>query len=548
MTQKIDRKETAGSPFHSGEIAMQEKMDVRGVESFGRRVIRPMMPDQHREFFQAQPFMVAAARDADGRAWATILEGDVGFVTSPTDTSLHIASQTVPGDALEGALTEGADIGLIGIELATRRRNRVNGRVKSYDADGLQFAVDQSFGNCPQHISARNYTILDKATPQPVIRRTELSAAQQDWIKGADTFFIASGFRGEGEHEAFGMDVSHRGGVPGFVEIVSDTQLRFPDYPGNNYYNTLGNILHDARIGMLFLDFASGSMLQLSGKATLDERESELAKFPGALRLLALEIEQVVELPNALRLRWDAEGESIREVFVVDKRQESADSTTFVLEARDSGALPKFRAGQYLPIEISLRGVPQPLRRTYSLTNVPGKDQYQITIKREPEGFVSRVLTDYLEVGGGISAYKPAGDFALPDADTPVLLISAGIGITPMVSLVQAALQENPDRKVWFLHGARDINHHPFVFGIEQLRQHFPALEIITSYSRPHEQNTAIEGAREGRLTPDLLPELEIGENVEAFICGPGSFAADWQDALINSGIAPSKVQVESFG
>ncbi|MQQ08352.1 ferredoxin [Epibacterium sp. SM1979] len=535
------------SPFHAGEISMQEQLGVRRIEAVGRRAIRPFMPDQHRNFFMNQPFMVAAARDSDGRPWATILEGDVGFVTSSDDKSLTLNTQTVAGDALSGALNPGDDLGLIGIELATRRRNRVNGQITAATDGGLQFAVRQSFGNCPQHIHARTYHLLDQATPGPVSRSTALTADQQRWITGADTFFIATGFRGAGTHAGYGMDASHRGGAPGFVEVVSPHQLRFPDYPGNNYYNTLGNILNDKRAGLLFLDFASGSLLQISGRAAVDATPSELEHFPGARRLVTVDIEQIVELPSALRLRWQADGDAIRELRLVEKRPESADVKSFVFEARDRGVVPEFRAGQYLPVEVSLPGVPEKLRRSYSLTNLPGENLYRITVKRDPRGIVSRYLHDFLEVGDFLSAFRPAGDFALPGPDTPIMLISAGIGITPMISLLQAALKDNPSRKISFLHGARDALHHPFAHELNRLERRFPALSTVTCYSRP-DPSIADPAAKVGRLTPQLLSTLALDPDTTVFVCGPDGFTMDWVDGLTKFGVPSAQIQTESFG
>ncbi|MDN3719805.1 flavin-nucleotide-binding protein [Roseibium salinum] len=243
------------SPFHEGERIVQERLGVRKVEEWARKAIRSFMPDQHREFFEAQPFLIMAARDAEGRPWATLVEGDDGFVRSPDPTSLEIRSRPVHGDALEGAFQPGADLAILGIELATRRRNRANGRIGRADGETIDFKLDQSFGNCPQYIRARDiWRSPDEPAPR-VVRGTRLSASQKRWIGTANTFFIGTGYRGEGDNPAFGLDVSHRGGERGFVEVPSDSRIRFPDYAGNDYYNTLGNILKDARTGLLFLDF-----------------------------------------------------------------------------------------------------------------------------------------------------------------------------------------------------------------------------------------------------------------------------------------------------
>ncbi|MBN9671233.1 pyridoxamine 5'-phosphate oxidase family protein [Roseibium aggregatum] len=300
---------TGPSPFHRGERRIQERLGARDVESWAGRAIRGFMPDQHREFFSALPFVVVSARDRAGRPWATLLEGDEGFVTSPEATRLRIAARPVSGDALEEGFALGADLGVLGIEPATRRRNRVNGRVLPAADGALTLAVDQSFGNCPQHIRERRHTRVETPLSPSSRRGKDLNEAQMSWIAAADTFFIASGYRdaessGE-EDRTFGMDVSHRGGEPGFVEVVTPREIRFPDFAGNRFYNTLGNILLDPRAGLLFIDFSAGRLLQLTGRARIDFGLDEDSGEAMASRTVTFAIEEIVEVSDGSRLRWE---------------------------------------------------------------------------------------------------------------------------------------------------------------------------------------------------------------------------------------------------
>ena len=226
---------TEESPFHAGEREVQTRLGVRGIEDWARKVVRPYLPAEHRDFHTALPFLVVAARDDKDRPWATLLTGPDGFVTSPDSGSLVIDAKPGPGDALNGRLGAGADIGILGIELATRRRNRVNGRIQTNGSGALVFAVDQAFGNCPQYIREREWRRVDGVPPGKPQIGNHLSAPQKKAISSADTFFIASGHRGDGEATSFGMDASHRGGEPGFVSVESDTRLVFPDFAGNNH-------------------------------------------------------------------------------------------------------------------------------------------------------------------------------------------------------------------------------------------------------------------------------------------------------------------------
>ena len=130
----MSRPTTNESPFHSGEHEVQERLGVQDIEQWAREVVRNYLPEQHRTFHTALPFLIVAARDPQGRPWATLLTGPEGFITSPAAQSLNINAKPVGGDALENAFVPGADIGILGIEFATRRRNRVNGRISKVDS------------------------------------------------------------------------------------------------------------------------------------------------------------------------------------------------------------------------------------------------------------------------------------------------------------------------------------------------------------------------------------------------------------------------------
>lgn len=546
---KTQSQDTA-SPFHAGERAVQSRLGVAGIEHWARQVIRPYLPEQHRAFHTAQPFLVAAARDAEGRPWATVLSGPEGFVTSPDPRGLTIDARPPAGDALEAALTPGADIGLLGIELATRRRNRVNGRIADGPANGsnlLVFKVGQSFGNCPQYITPRRWRRVEDHQPGDARATASLSSAQADWITGADTFFIASGHRGDGEAESFGMDASHRGGEPGFVTVISATRVVFPDYAGNNHYNTIGNLVVDPRIGLLFVDFSSGNLLQLSGRARIDWASDAVGRVPGAHRLITMDIEAVVELPGALSLRWETEAAPARSLRVVEKRRESADVTSFLFEARDGGDLPRFEAGQHLPIELPDPETGAVIRRTYSLSGPATAPRYRISVKREPGGLASTYLHDRINVGDVINAGRPAGDFVLPKGDGPVVLISAGVGITPMVSMLHALAQAEPSRDTIFLHGAADLEHLALADEVTRLAGAADHVRVHTAFSRPGAVPSG-SNFHVGRIDGALLDHLDIDPRAEVMICGPVDFMAAIQAALISRGIAPERLHTESFG
>lgn len=238
------------TPFHRGELEAQRLAGVVGAGGG----IRAFMPDQHRTFFEALPFMLAATVDGEGALRASVLHGEPGFVRSPDPQTLEI-------DGAAG-FAAGQPIGLLGLDFGNRRRNRANGVVRANEAGKLVVDVRESFGNCPKHITLRD---VQPAPPQaPASARFDgLSSGAAALVARADTFFIATS---GGEH---GVDISHRGGPRGFVTIDGDT-LRVPDYTGNRYFNTFGNLLLDPRAALLFIDFASGDVLELQGTVEID--------------------------------------------------------------------------------------------------------------------------------------------------------------------------------------------------------------------------------------------------------------------------------------
>lgn len=291
------------SPFHPGEQALQARVGRRETsERAGRLMIRDFMADEHRAFFASLPLVFTGSLDDAGRPWASVLCGAPGFMSSPHAALLRVAATPAPGDPLARTLGVGAPVGLLGLEFQTRRRNRLNGVIERIDGAGFDVRVRQSFGNCPKYIQARTPVSVERVAPgRPQAESALLSARAAALVSGADTFFIASGA------PAQGVDVSHRGGKPGFVRVsVHDnrTVLTAPDFRGNALFNTFGNLLLEPRAGLLFLDFSSGDALLLTGKAAVLWEGPELAAFAGAERLLRFEVAEGLWLAGACPLRW----------------------------------------------------------------------------------------------------------------------------------------------------------------------------------------------------------------------------------------------------
>jgi predicted pyridoxine 5'-phosphate oxidase superfamily flavin-nucleotide-binding protein len=296
--------------FHEGEQAVQREAGVfERLAQLGPRVIRDHMPDQHREFFPLLPFVLLGSVDAQGQPWASVLAGEPGFVHSPDPQRLRVEALPGAGDPLHAALRPGAKLGLLGLQPHTRRRNRMNGTVVQLDARGFELAVDQSFGNCPKYIQPREPVFAPQGAggALPARDMARLDETARGLVGQTDTFFIAtahprSGEDGDPNH---GVDVSHRGGAPGFVSVAADgASLTVPDYVGNFFFNTLGNLQLQPRCGLVFIDYEGGALLQVSARGRVVTDAAEVARFAGAQRLLVLEVTGARWSPAALPLRW----------------------------------------------------------------------------------------------------------------------------------------------------------------------------------------------------------------------------------------------------
>ena len=305
----------AKSPFHPGEKEIQSRLGLEEkMEDLGRRMIRDHMPEAHQAFFSGLPLLIVGTIDPVGRPWASALAGEPGFVRAAGSRALDVTARPIYGDPLGESLVDGTDLGALGLEFQSRRRNRVNGKVSRRNPDGFQIQVAQSFGNCPKYIQARQPVpgggVESIGEKRPVHRAEALTKDQAAIVARADTLFIASQFSEDAADWSHGVDVSHRGGKPGFVLVAHETLLLLPDYSGNCMFNTLGNIAVNPKCGLLFIDFDSGDTLQLMGEAEILWEPAHTGRFPGAKRVLAFSVEEALQIERALPFTWEFQGYS----------------------------------------------------------------------------------------------------------------------------------------------------------------------------------------------------------------------------------------------
>jgi len=283
-------------PFHAGELVAQARA---GVGAPGATGIRPFMPDQHRAFFELLPDLFIATVDEAGWPVATVLTGQRGFVSSPEPNTLIVKAKPRPGEPGAELFRPGQPFGALGLDFATRRRNRANGLIEVVSKEGMRLNVRQSFGNCPQYIQTR----IVEAAPASIAPAENVAPDAPEvlaQIAAADTFFVATAAGGSNG----GVDISHRGGLPGFVK-AKDGVLTVPDFRGNRFFNTLGNLVEDPRAALLFVDFETGDLLHLRGRVEIDWEPPAGEAFPeGVQRQWRFTAEKVWRRPGALPLRW----------------------------------------------------------------------------------------------------------------------------------------------------------------------------------------------------------------------------------------------------
>jgi uncharacterized protein len=275
--------------FHSGEVDVQARLGVRGEAERVGRIIGSEIPLAVWPFLREQRTAIVGSVDDEGRPWASLLTGPSGFVEAADSDLLRIAAAPVPGDPLAANLRARPELGVLLIDLAARRRMRLNGR-SFVSREGIFLLTDAVYGNCNKYIQKRRLVADAAAAPGAVARASSLDERTRAVVSGADTFFIASW------HPRGGADASHRGGRPGFVRVRDERTLELPDYPGNNMFNTLGNLVEHPHAGLLFVDFATGDLLQLTARAEVLFGPETSVRFS---------IEEVRATPGGSPLRFE---------------------------------------------------------------------------------------------------------------------------------------------------------------------------------------------------------------------------------------------------
>jgi ferredoxin-NADP reductase/predicted pyridoxine 5'-phosphate oxidase superfamily flavin-nucleotide-binding protein len=584
------------SPFHAGEQVIQTRMGVRDqMERFGRRVIRDHMPLQHRDFYQQLPFLFVGHADTEGWPWASILfnkalpQGKVthnsGFITSKHDKSLEIHTQPVKGDPLGESLNKNTRLGLLGIELTTRRRNRLAAHITEATNKSLSLRVDQAFGNCPQYIQVRELESVDAKTLKTISVEefTQFDKRAQDLIQNSDTFFVASYVDNGTDAASEGADVSHRGGKPGFIRIDNENTLTIPDYLGNNHFNTFGNFIENDKAGLLFVDFETGHILTLTGTVEILWDSPDVKYFSGAQRLWQFHIKKGRWINNALPFRWKLneyspnteltgtwqEAELLQQAekqkndwlpyVVTEIVQESSVIKSFYLKAKGH-QVKAFLPGQFLTIKAQINK--KELIRTYTVSSAPADEVVRISIKQEssndhsiPKGVFSNYIHEEIKSGDIIYAKSPTGTFTFDaSAERPAVLIAGGIGITPMVSMARHVLIEGIRtrymRPLTLFCSAKDDKQRAFFDELNEISEKSNGkINVFWALSQIDKNLKAGKDFHQtGRLSKELLQAVLALDDYDFYLCGPSGFMQSLYDVLRELGISDHRINAEEFG
>ena len=557
--------------YHSGELSAQDKAGTKGVAAelaAGKRSALNFA-SAHDVFLAAQSFAALACVDLKSElVWVTPLFGRPGDLTAISEKEIAVSRDCIPNLDILNFIEPGTPLSLLGIDLNRRIRHRINGVSMTSalgETSGLNLQVDEYSPNCPKYINRRDIIPASSGTSAlnkgaKAETRTELNLDDQTFVRNMDTLWIGSYAPG------VGADCNHRGGQPGFIRIVSPSTIEWPEYRGNGMFFTSGNLESYNKAGVTLVDFESGSMIQMTGVATVDWEHD--GSYEGASRKIVFHITSLVRTDDVTNHRWqrldyspynpavsgtetiDSESDFPQVATLAKIVEENASVTTFrFVVPRRIAFLP----GQYATFEFSNIPGGEPIEvRTWTLSETPnsinGDNTLDITVKRMPNGLVTNWLHDHAEVGmevkllgiqGEMTAVSVDENTLKPIVPKHLLFLSAGIGITPNLAMIRGigafSLQDQTD--ITMIHIER--HEKDLISRSELLRR---------SKQYPHFQYTHIISSKEGRLTKEALQKkVPNTASQQAYVCGPTQFMRDMTEYLVSMGVPAGQIHTESF-
>ena len=561
------------TPYHAGEIAAQNKAGTRGAAAELAAVMAKALnfSSNHDEFLAARNFSVLTSVDTvHGSVMVTPLFGKIGDLNAVSENEIVVSRDCIPVGDILNSRPSGTPLSLLAIDLHQRRRLRINGLAKSSN-DGsdtsLIFEVREFSPNCPKYINQRKI-VFDSQGADPInalaIReeRSSLSESDQAFVNAMDTLWIGSYAPG------VGADTNHRGGKPGFIRVTSPTTIEWPEYRGNGMFFTSGNLEVNDNAGVTLIDFNTGSYIQMTGRAEVDWQHD--GSYEGATRVIRYQIDNLVRIDHATTHRWQrldyspynpiiagtqntiepGAGEFPTTVTLAKVVEETENVKTFrFLADRQIQFLP----GQYATFDFSdVPGGSKSEIRTWTLSETPnsikGDNTLDITVKRVPGGLVSNWLHDHADIGMKVTLNGIQGDMTAVHLDENgtkatvpgnLLLLSAGIGITPVIAIVRGlgAFVLQDQTSITMIHVERyasDLLFQDEIARRAESYQDFTYTNVITSEA--------------GRLSKDKLATLVSNAPLQhVYLCGPVQFMHAMTENLVDMGVAPGNIFTENF-
>ncbi|KAG0038945.1 hypothetical protein BGZ82_010241 [Podila clonocystis] len=627
--------------WHSGERLFQDRVQVREAIQGASAIFRPFLTPQHQDFVLGLNYIFVGSLDKHGRPWVSMVCGPKGFMTSPDIKTLEIRTRisntTSDGkeeekdrarvlDPILDNLLHGESFrqgkkmwSAVALDFTNRRRNKFNGVVYPEDilkADPttgemhVRLTVEQSIGNCPKYITIREMAPLEPlvssstSSPQELFHYGTtnttfqgLSDFEQGIVRRADCLFIASRYIDESlADQTSGMDCNHRGGNPGWIRVDDEGKsIVFPDYSGNRFFNTLGNIAIDPRVGLLFVDFDTGDCLHVTGTAQIFVGRESQTLYPHSQRAVQVSIESAVLNLHALPFRLVtkelspynprtanlAAGTMLHDGITSGAR-ESANMATLERITRHSPDVAsfefratrgiKYRPGQYAVLDFGefntvgyrhmAPDAPQSLNddyiRTWTISSAPERldkatEKFSLTIKLKVGGRISTLLHEWTPVEGEeekegrrltVPLMSVGGEFVLPSENKKLLFISGGIGATPFIAMLRGLGKQKEQASsleydIQWITSATAVEEALPEILREVLEVVGPQLSITLS------PEIAVEmGRLDARRLHDAIPDVL---SRQVLLCGPDPFMEATRGYLSELHVAPENIHSEAF-
>lgn len=565
--------------FHQGELAVQAMANESSIAQRNGRVLSDSILPGAIPFIAQQNMLVVSSMDESGRPWSSVLFGRAGFVQANTKGSLSLDLSLMhvnQEDTFWHNIKHNAQVGVLAIELSTRRRFRVNGRIERLNADALantqfEIKVQQAYPNCPKFIQRRNLKIEETAFSERMPEASfgiDLTQDHIDMMVQSDSFYVSSASLlkdNDSGAEAYSLDASHRGGLPGFIKVLDKNTLLIPDYPGNSLFNTLGNLHLYAKAGIIFVDFDNARVLQLSGSANiLWDKEDETNHASGTKRFWQLFVEtwQETKIPKGINGYFqdysphnprekkvkadnDIDPNKPLNLRVLKVEQKSPRINLYRLGAIEGAkedviqgkhkaqVLPPFDAGAHLPIEVTLADGKTVLRHYSILSSVKERGFYDIAVQREEVGRGgSKVIHDRFELGSIVQVLPPKNEFPLGQDNNHKVLIAGGIGMTPILSMLRDLVAQDKSFEIHY--SARHETDLAFKAEVHAL-----AADKAFFYTSQDEQGNRLDLVR-------LMASAKVDSHI--YMCGPLGMITQVRELAKNHGWDNSRVHFESFG